>query len=120
MGWAPSGVGDALVSAILSASWRRFSAAAADVAPPRRVVSAECAAIVAAEAGGGPMTADRVKFWEIFGTLKWGIMCMTMYKAFATGADASFVSKSAAENQERQSESVMAFSYAPPRFEGRG
>lgn len=42
-----------------------------------------------AEAGGGAMTADRVKFWEIFGTLKWGIMCMTMYKAFATGADPS-------------------------------
>jgi aminoglycoside phosphotransferase (APT) family kinase protein len=42
-----------------------------------------------AEGGGGPMTAERVKFWEIFGTLKWGIMCMTMYKAFATGADAS-------------------------------
>ena len=42
-----------------------------------------------AEAGGGPMTTERVKFWEIFGTLKWGIMCMTMYKAFATGADAS-------------------------------
>jgi aminoglycoside phosphotransferase (APT) family kinase protein len=42
-----------------------------------------------ADAGGGPMTAERVKFWEIFGTLKWGIMCMTMYKAFATGTDAS-------------------------------
>jgi aminoglycoside phosphotransferase (APT) family kinase protein len=42
-----------------------------------------------AEAGGGHMTEARVKFWEIFGTLKWGIMCMTMYKAFATGADAS-------------------------------
>lgn len=42
-----------------------------------------------AEAGGGPMSAERVKFWEIFGTLKWGIMCMTMYKAFATGTDAS-------------------------------
>jgi aminoglycoside phosphotransferase (APT) family kinase protein len=42
-----------------------------------------------AEAGGGPMTPERVKFWEIFGTLKWGIMCMTMYKAFATGADGS-------------------------------
>jgi aminoglycoside phosphotransferase (APT) family kinase protein len=42
-----------------------------------------------AAGGGGPMTAERVKFWEIFGSLKWGIMCMTMYKAFASGADAS-------------------------------
>lgn len=42
-----------------------------------------------AEAGGKDMTADRVKFWEMFGTLKWGIMCMTMYQAFAQGADRS-------------------------------
>ncbi len=40
-----------------------------------------------ADAGGKGMTADRVKFWEIFGTLKWGIMCMTMYQAFAQGSD---------------------------------
>ena len=42
-----------------------------------------------AEAGGKGMTAERVKFWEMFGTLKWGIMCMTMYQAFATGSDRS-------------------------------
>ena len=42
-----------------------------------------------AEAGGKGMTAERVKFWEIFGTMKWGIMCMTMYQAFAGGADRS-------------------------------
>lgn len=42
-----------------------------------------------AEAGGKGMSAERVKFWEIFGTMKWGIMCMTMYQAFATGADRS-------------------------------
>ena len=40
-----------------------------------------------ADAGGKGMTAERVKFWEIFGTLKWGIMCMTMYQAFAQGSD---------------------------------
>ena len=42
-----------------------------------------------AEAGGKGMTAERVKFWEIFGTMKWGIMCMTMYQAFAQGSDRS-------------------------------
>ncbi len=26
---------------------------------------------------------ERVKFWEVLGTLKWGIMCMGMYSAFA-------------------------------------
>lgn len=40
-----------------------------------------------AEAGGKGMTAERVRFWEIFGTLKWGIMCMTMYQAFAQASD---------------------------------
>lgn len=40
-----------------------------------------------AETGGKGMTAERVKFWEMFGTLKWGIMCMSMYHAFAQGAD---------------------------------
>jgi aminoglycoside phosphotransferase (APT) family kinase protein len=39
--------------------------------------------------GGAGMTPDRVRFWEIFGTLKWGIMCMTMYQAFAQGTDRS-------------------------------
>ena len=42
-----------------------------------------------AEAGGKDMTAERVKFWEIFGTMKWGIMCMSMYQAFATSTDRS-------------------------------
>lgn len=42
-----------------------------------------------AEAAGKDMTAERVKFWEIFGTMKWGIMCMTMYQAFAQGSDRS-------------------------------
>ncbi len=42
-----------------------------------------------AGAGGAGMTAERVKFWEVFGTLKWGIMCMTMYQAFALGSDRS-------------------------------
>jgi aminoglycoside phosphotransferase (APT) family kinase protein len=40
-------------------------------------------------AGGQAMTAERVKYWEIFGSLKWGIMCMTMVRAFETGLDPS-------------------------------
>jgi aminoglycoside phosphotransferase (APT) family kinase protein len=40
-----------------------------------------------AEAGGKDMTAERVRFWEIFGTLKWGIMCMGMYQTFAKATD---------------------------------
>jgi len=31
----------------------------------------------------------RVRFWTMMGSLKWGIMCLTMYRAYETGMDAS-------------------------------
>lgn len=40
-------------------------------------------------AGGTAFTPEQVKVWEVFGTLKWGIMCMSMYEAFRTGFDRS-------------------------------
>ena len=40
-------------------------------------------------AGGRPVDPERVRFWEVLGTLKWGIICMLMYGAFASGSDAS-------------------------------
>lgn len=36
-------------------------------------------------AGGAPVDAERVRFWEIFGTLKWGVMCMMMTRAHLSG-----------------------------------
>lgn len=42
------------------------------------------------EAGGDPrIDAETVRIWSIFGSLKWGIMCLTMYRAFETGFDPS-------------------------------
>ena len=38
-------------------------------------------------AGGAPVDPARVRFWEVLGTLKWGIMCMGMAARFASGAD---------------------------------
>ena len=38
-------------------------------------------------AGGAPLDPARVKFWEVLGTLKWGIMCAGMAASFASGAD---------------------------------
>lgn len=35
--------------------------------------------------GGGKVDAARIKFWEVLGTLKWGIMCMGMAAAFLQG-----------------------------------
>jgi aminoglycoside phosphotransferase (APT) family kinase protein len=40
-------------------------------------------------AGGRPLSLERVLYWEMLGSLKWGCMCLTMYLAYATGADAS-------------------------------
>jgi aminoglycoside phosphotransferase (APT) family kinase protein len=40
-------------------------------------------------AGGAKVDPARVKYWEVFGTLKWGIMCMLMVSAFRTGVDRS-------------------------------
>ncbi|MBI1188766.1 MAG: phosphotransferase [Alphaproteobacteria bacterium] len=42
------------------------------------------------EAGGDPAVNEaRVRFWTMLGSLKWGIMCLTMYRAYETGMDAS-------------------------------
>ncbi|MBI1249931.1 MAG: phosphotransferase [Alphaproteobacteria bacterium] len=41
-------------------------------------------------AGGDPrIDADRVRFWTMFGSLRWGVMCMTMYRVFESGMDRS-------------------------------
>ncbi|MBL6787328.1 MAG: phosphotransferase family protein [PS1 clade bacterium] len=41
------------------------------------------------EAAGGSVDRDAVRFWEILGTLKWGIMCTMMATAFISGTDRS-------------------------------
>jgi aminoglycoside phosphotransferase (APT) family kinase protein len=40
-------------------------------------------------AGGAPIALDRVLYWQMLGSLKWGCMCLTMYASYASGADAS-------------------------------
>ena len=34
------------------------------------------------EAGGGKVDIDDVRTWIVYGSLKWGIMCMSMYQGF--------------------------------------
>ena len=41
------------------------------------------------EAAGGRVDAARVMFWEVMGTLRWGIMCCGMMQRFRTGPDHS-------------------------------
>lgn len=38
---------------------------------------------------GGVVDAERVRFWEVMGTLKWGVMCKIMYGIYRSGLDAS-------------------------------
>jgi aminoglycoside phosphotransferase (APT) family kinase protein len=42
------------------------------------------------QAGGDPsVTPQDVRFWAMLGSLKWGVMCLTMAHIFTSGADAS-------------------------------
>ena len=42
------------------------------------------------DAGGDDrIDAEMVRTWTIFGSLKWGIMCLTMYRVYETGMDPS-------------------------------
>jgi aminoglycoside phosphotransferase (APT) family kinase protein len=40
-------------------------------------------------AGGAPIALDRVLYWQMLGSLKWGVMCEGMYASFANGSDPS-------------------------------
>lgn len=40
-------------------------------------------------AGGGPVDAEAVRWWEVFGTLKWGIICMMQAHAHLSGLSRS-------------------------------
>lgn len=39
------------------------------------------------EAGGGEVDTQRVRFWEVFGTLKWGIVCEGMVYGWLDGTE---------------------------------
>lgn len=42
------------------------------------------------EAGGDPRIDEAaVRWWTMFGSLKWGCMCLTMFRAYDSGADPS-------------------------------
>jgi aminoglycoside phosphotransferase (APT) family kinase protein len=42
-----------------------------------------------AAAGGRPIELSRVRFWQMLGSLRWGVMCLTMYMSWASGAERS-------------------------------
>lgn len=42
-----------------------------------------------AAAGGVPPSADRIAFWQMLSSLKWGVMTTTMFASFASGDNSS-------------------------------
>ncbi|HEY2752137.1 phosphotransferase family protein [Phenylobacterium sp.] len=42
-----------------------------------------------AAAGGRPIELARVRFWQMLGSLRWGVMCLTMYMSWASGVERS-------------------------------
>jgi aminoglycoside phosphotransferase (APT) family kinase protein len=42
-----------------------------------------------AAAGGRPIPVERVRFWQMLGSLRWGIMCLTMYLSWRDGLEKS-------------------------------
>ncbi len=42
-----------------------------------------------AAAGGEAIELSRVRFWQMLGSLRWGIMCLTMYLSWRDGAEKS-------------------------------
>lgn len=41
------------------------------------------------QSSGEKLNKESLKFWEILGTLKWGVMCLKMYDAYKSGYDRS-------------------------------
>jgi aminoglycoside phosphotransferase (APT) family kinase protein len=42
-----------------------------------------------AAAGGRPIELARVRFWQMLGSLRWGVMCLMMYRSWADGVERS-------------------------------
>jgi aminoglycoside phosphotransferase (APT) family kinase protein len=55
-------------------------------APVAGVGSYEDLLTAYAEAGGPPVSRDLLRWWELFGTLRWGVICMGQASVHLTGA----------------------------------
>ncbi len=53
------------------------------------------------EAGGGKITADEARSWIVYGSLKWGIMCMSMYQGYLRdgSVERAAIGRRASENE---------------------
>ncbi len=62
-----------------------------DSGHPSRSPGSRIRALFAAyeAAGGGPVDREIVRWWEVFGTLKWGIICIMQANVHLTGVTRS-------------------------------
>lgn len=63
--------------------------------------------------GGGQVDAARVHYWEVFGTLKWGVICQSMAHAYLTGAERN-VERAAIGRRASEAEIDLLMLLAPP------
>jgi aminoglycoside phosphotransferase (APT) family kinase protein len=52
-------------------------------------------------AGGDPVNREHALFWEVFGSLRWGVMCAGMVRAFRAGdsVERGVIARRASENE---------------------
>ncbi len=54
-------------------------------------------------AGSAPVDPDRVRFWEVFGTLRWGVICtlsgIALREGMATGVERAMIARRASETE---------------------
>ncbi len=52
-------------------------------------------------AGGGRVTEDEARTWIVYGSLKWGVMCMSMYQGFVRdrSVERAAIGRRASENE---------------------
>ena len=66
------------------------------------------------EAAGGKVDAARVHYWQVFGTLKWGVICEGMAHAYLSGAERN-VEKAAIGRRASEAEIDLLELLAPRR-----
>lgn len=65
------------------------------------------------EAEGGVVDVERVHYWQVLGTLKWGIICEGMARVYLTGAERN-VEKAAIGRRASETEIDLLELLAPP------
>jgi aminoglycoside phosphotransferase (APT) family kinase protein len=94
------------------ASWRfgAIDAQAGGFGGRQALIDAYCRA-------GGDADAQRVRYWEVFGTLRWGVMCVGMAHTWRTGRDRS-VERVAVARRASETELDLLRLLAPRRGPG--